>query len=75
LVDALYVSGEFFSTLGVPALHGRVIRWMMFRAGATPVAVVSYRLWQRKRGSNVIGTDRRRGRPVTIVGVTPRVRG
>jgi putative ABC transport system permease protein len=76
-VDALYVNGEFFSTLGVPALHGRVISTAddVPGAGVTPVAVVSYRLWQRRFAGapNVIGTPIDvEGIPVTIVGVAPK---
>jgi predicted permease len=76
--DALYVSGEFFSTLGVPAEHGRVIATTDDgpAGGETGlVAVVSYRLWQRRfaGASNVIGTPLDvEGVPVTIVGVTPK---
>jgi putative ABC transport system permease protein len=77
-VTALYVSGEFFGTLGVPALHGRVFKSSDDTRGGGaegPVAVISYGLWQRRFGGapNVIGTPIVvEGVPLTIVGVTPR---
>jgi predicted permease len=70
------VSGNYFSALGVPALVGRT-----FGAeddlipGAHPVAVVSYRYWQRRfaRDSAIVGQSIRiSGTPFTVVGVTPR---
>lgn len=76
-VNGLYASGEFFTTLGVRALHGRVFSADDDRRGggsAGPVAVISHRLWQRRFGGgpNVVGTplvvD---GVPVTIIGVAP----
>ncbi len=78
LVNGLYVSSEFFTTLGVRSERGRVfgpgedIRG----GGATgPITLISYRLWQQRfaGGDDVIGksivVD---GTPVTIVGVMPR---
>jgi hypothetical protein len=48
-VDGIYASGEFFTTLGVPALLGRTFTPADdVRGGgpAGPVAVISYGLWQ-----------------------------
>src|SRR5258706_121522 len=60
-VDGIYASGEFFTTLGVPALLGRMFTSADdVRGGGSggPVAVISYRLWQRRFGgtANIIGT-------------------
>ncbi len=76
-VDGVYVSGDFFSTLGVPALIGRTFTARDDVRGAGPdghVAVISYAMWQRRFGgdANVIGTSLVVERtPFTIVGVTP----
>jgi putative ABC transport system permease protein len=76
-VDRLWVSGDFFATLGVRALLGRTIALADEVAGGGaegPVAVISYRLWQRRFGgaAGIIGTSLIIERvPVTIVGVTP----
>jgi predicted permease len=76
-VDGVYVSGDFFSTLGVPALIGRTFTARDdVRGGGPdgPVAVISYGMWQRRFGgdANVIGTSLLIERtPFTIIGVTP----
>ena len=76
-VDAMWVSGDYFKTLGVPVLLGRTITSeddapSGGKDGA--VAVLSYELWQRRFGgaANVIGMPLVVERvPFTIVGVTP----
>jgi predicted permease len=76
-VNGVYASGEFFTTLGVPALHGRVFTPNddVLAGGASgPVAVISYGLWQRRFGGlpNVVGTPLViEGVSFTIIGVTP----
>jgi putative ABC transport system permease protein len=76
-VDGLVTSGEFFTTLGVPAQLGRTYTSADdVRGGGPdgPVVVISYRLWQRRFGgaANVVGTRLLVERvPFTIVGVTP----
>ena len=76
-VDGAYVSGDFFTTLGVPALLGRTFTSADdVRGGGPdgPVAVISYGMWQRRFGgdANVIGTSIVIERiPFTIIGVTP----
>ena len=76
-VDGLVVSGDFFSTLGVPAFLGRTLTAADDRRGGGPdgpVAVISYGLWQRRFGGSaaVIGRSLLvEGVPFTIVGVTP----
>jgi putative ABC transport system permease protein len=76
-VDGVYVSGDFFSTLGVPALIGRTFTARDdVRGGGPdgPVAVISHGMWQRRFGgdANVIGTPLViEHTPFTIIGVTP----
>ena len=76
-VDSAYVSGDFFTTLGVPALLGRTFTSADdVRGGGPdgPAAVISYGMWQRRFGgnANVIGTSLVIERiPFTIIGVTP----
>ena len=68
------VSGNYYAALGVPALVGRTITDEDDRATAPPVAVLSYRYWQRRFG----GDPRVVGRQIslnnvsfTVVGITP----
>jgi len=76
-VDGAYVSGDFFTTLGVPAILGRTFTSADdVRGGGPdgPVAVISYGLWQRRFGgdAHVVGTSLVIERiPFTIIGVTP----
>jgi predicted permease len=72
-VNAQYVSGNYFSTLGVPMLRGRAIAPADDREGSAPVAVISYRFWQQRFAldPSLIGsTVLMNGKGVTIVGVT-----
>jgi putative ABC transport system permease protein len=75
-VDA-FVSGDYFTTLGVPALLGRTFTPADDARGGGPdgpVAVISDGLWQRHFGGavNVIGSRVTIERALfTIVGVTP----
>jgi predicted permease len=76
-VEGLFVSGEFFDTLGVKAYRGRVIGPADDMNGGGPdgvVAVVSYDLWRRQfDGSpDTIGRQLSFGdTSVTIVGIAP----
>ena len=76
-LQALFASGEFFSTLGVPPHLGRTFTTADdVRGGGAdgPVAVISHGLWQRRFGGtrSVVGMPLRvEGVPYTIVGVTP----
>jgi predicted permease len=74
-VKGVYVSGDYFRTLGVGAQVGRVLTANDDRRGGAPVAVLSYGFWQRAYGgdAHVAGkTIRLNGHPFEIVGVTPR---
>jgi predicted permease len=76
-IDAMWVSGDYFSTLGTSALLGRTITANDdVRGGGrdAAVAVISYELWQRRfeGAGSVIGMPLMIERvPFTIVGVTP----
>jgi predicted permease len=70
----LYVTGSYFSTLGVTALAGRVFTEADDSAGAPPVAVMAYHAWQGKFGGDpsIVGSTLvLEGHPFTISGVTP----
>lgn len=71
---ALQVSGNALDALGIGARLGRTIQPEDDGAGAPPVAMLSYGLWQREHGAdpNVLGrTITIDGHAFTIVGVTP----
>lgn len=69
-----FVSGNYFNTFGLTAYAGRLLAAADDRAGAPPVAVMSYRLWRQRYGSDpsIIGSifdiDQK---PFTIVGIAP----
>src|SRR5579864_854776 len=67
-----YVSGNFFRTLGVQPRIGRLLTDEDDQEGAPPVAVMSYRIWHDKYGSDpsVVGAGYQiNGNPFTVVGV------
>ena len=67
-----YVSGNFFETFGVSAWRGRLFTDADDREGAPPVAVMSFRIWRTKYGSDpsVAGaTYEINGHAFTVVGV------
>ena len=69
----LFVSGGFYSGLGVAPAAGRLILDEDDRAGAPAVAVISYQYWQRRFASNpdAVGqTMLINNVPFTIVGVS-----
>jgi predicted permease len=69
-----FVSGNYFTMFGITAYAGRALTVKDDRAGASPVAVMSYRLWQQRYASDpsVIGSvfnvD---DKPFTVVGIAP----
>jgi predicted permease len=75
VVGTQLVSGNYFDVLGVRPLLGRMLSEADDRvAGASPVAVVSHSLWQRRLGGDpsAIGRSiRLNGFPFTVVGVAP----
>lgn len=67
------VSGNYFSVLEAPVAMGRGLTPADDRPGASPVTVISDRMWQRRfgRDPHIIGeTLLMNGTAVTIVGVT-----
>jgi predicted permease len=69
-----FVSGNYFTMFGVRAYAGRTLAAQDDRPSAPPVAVMSFRLWQQRYGSDpsvigaVFNVD---GRPFTVVGIAP----
>src|SRR5437660_10401546 len=67
-----YVSGNFFRTFGVQPWVGRLLTDEDDQEGAPPVAVMSYRIWHDKYGSDpsVVGAGYQvNGNAFTVVGV------
>ncbi len=67
-----FVSGNFFRTFGVQPWIGRLFTDDDDREGAPSVAVMSYRIWHDKYGSDpsVIGAGYQiNGHPFTVIGV------
>jgi putative ABC transport system permease protein len=72
--EGIWVSGDYFRTLGVSPLMGRLISSEDDRRGCAPVAVISYAFWQREFGgaaSAVGSTVSLDTHPVQVIGVTP----
>jgi predicted permease len=72
--SAQLVTGAYFTGFGVRAALGRTILPADDDPRASPVAVISYRYWQRRfaGGSQVLGkVVKINGAAFTIVGVTP----
>ena len=77
VVDAMYVGGNFFDTLGVRPAIGTLISSRNDRVGSVDaaVAVISWSYWQRRFNLDpaVLGGSLSvDGVPTTIIGVTPR---
>src|SRR6266852_720725 len=69
-----YVTGNYFSTLGVRALGGRVFTPDDDKPSATPVAVLSNRIWQTTYAADpsIVGsTFVVDGHQFTVIGVAP----
>jgi predicted permease len=77
--EAEYVSGrqissELFSVLGINLLRGRAFLPEEDRPGATPVVIISYRLWHYRYGGDPNAIGRQlvfNGKPYTVVGIAP----
>lgn len=75
IVGALFVSGEAFRVLGVPAALGRTLVSADDEPGAAPVCMIGYGLWERQYGQSprVLGhTMVLKGHVFQVVGVAPR---
>jgi predicted permease len=69
-----YVSGNYFATFGIRAYAGRVLTGADDRPGAPEVAVMSFRLWRERFGSDpsiVGGAFTFDNKPFTVVGIAP----
>lgn len=72
---ALHVTGDFFATLGVPAILGRTVRDSEVTKSSAAVAILGYGFWQSHFGGNasVVGkTLDLDGTPTQIIGVMPK---
>jgi len=68
------VFANFFEVLGVQPVLGRTFRIEEDRAGANPVALMSYGLWHRRFGgdTNMLGKSLTlHGKSFTVIGVMP----
>jgi predicted permease len=71
---AIYVTGNYFTTLGVNAFVGRVFAAADDEASASPVVVLAYHAWQGVYGADasIVGTTLIvEGQPFTVAGVAP----
>ena len=74
LLSAILVNGNFFQTLGVQPILGRLFRPEECVKNAPPVTLLSYSFWKRQFGDDphivgkAVNFD---GRSVTIIGVLP----
>src|SRR5205814_2563098 len=69
-----YVTGSYFSTLGVRPFGGRLFTPADDTLSAPPVAVLSHHVWQTVYGSDpsVVGASFIiEGHPFTVIGVSP----
>lgn len=75
-VQTAFVTGNFFTMLGIAPLHGRLILPSEgIAAGADPVVVLGYRYWKTRFRADptIVGKKAAiNGHPVTIAGVTPK---
>jgi predicted permease len=73
--EGLFVSGDFFSVLGVPAIVGRTFTAQDDQPGCgSPGAVISYSFWQNQFAADPSVTSRTvrlDGRLFPVIGVTP----
>ncbi|HEX7334557.1 MAG TPA: ABC transporter permease [Pyrinomonadaceae bacterium] len=68
------VSANFLSTLGVKPFRGRDFLAEEDQPGASPVAIISHALWQRRFGGDesILGKQLTlNGQQFTVIGVTP----
>jgi predicted permease len=69
-----YVTGSYFSTLGVRAFGGRVFTAADDKPSAPPVAVMSHQAWQSTYASDpsIVGSTLViNGHPFTVIGIGP----
>src|SRR6202790_5053832 len=69
-----FVSGNYFSLFEIGAFAGRTLTAADDQPNAQPVAVVSYRTWSQRLGSDpsvIGGTFTINGQSMTVVGIMP----
>ena len=69
-----FVSGNYFETLGVRSITGRVFTPEDDQPGKPPVAVISYAYWERRfgRDASTVGKTISLGKTsFTVIGITP----
>ena len=69
-----FVSGNYFSTLGVTAAQGRALQPSDDQRGTQPRVVLSYNLWQRRFGgaADTVGSTLMvNNRAMTVAGIMP----
>jgi macrolide transport system ATP-binding/permease protein len=74
-LSSIYVSGNYFSTLGVQPMAGRLLTPDDDRPESPAVAVMGYQIWQQYFASDpsIVGSKLTiNGLPFTLVGITPR---
>src|ERR1043165_406854 len=74
VINGQAISGNYYNTLRVEPILGRVITVDDDRSGAAPVVMLSYQFWQERFGANrdVIGQQLQLNQQsFTIIGVTP----
>jgi predicted permease len=74
-VDGAWVTGEYYETLGIAPIAGRLLTPQDDRPGAPAVAVITEGYWQRRFAANPNAIGQKMivfGAPVTVVGVTRR---
>jgi predicted permease len=73
-IDGEYVSGNYFSTLGIRAEQGRLISPFDDQENSPAIAVMDYRAWRNQYGADpsILGAKLLINElPVTIVGIAP----
>jgi len=73
-VNGLQISANFFTVVGVPVYRGRLFTPEDDRAGAPPVTIISYAVWQRRFAGSEDAIGKPvvyNGNPYTVVGVAP----
>ena len=74
-ISVAYVTANFFNVIGLPPQIGRTFTEDEDKPGATPLAVISDRLWERAfhRDPKIVGQPMNfHGTPITVIGVMPR---
>ena len=74
-LSGTWVTGDFFSVLGITPVHGRALAPSDDVPGAAPVMVIGHAFWERHFGGDPSAVGRvleSNGKRFTIVGVLPR---